>query len=75
MREHTMRVAFVGLGSMGAPQARLIARNGHELAVCDAVPAACDALRAIARVASSPADAAKGAEVACVCVRDDEQVI
>lgn len=74
MREHTVKVAYVGLGSMGAPLARLISRSGHELAVHDTVPAACDAFRSIARVAISPADAAKGAEIACVCVRDDSQV-
>lgn len=69
-----MKVAYVGLGSMGAPQARLIARSGHELAVHDAFPAARDAFRSIARVASSAADAAKEAEITCVCVRDDSQV-
>lgn len=69
-----MKVAYIGLGSMGAPQARLIARSEHELAVHDAFPAARDAFRGIARVASSAADAAKGAEIACVCVRDDQQV-
>lgn len=69
-----MRVAYVGLGSMGASQARLIARSGHELAVHDASPAAQDAFRGIARTASSARDAATGAECACVCVRDDQQV-
>ena len=69
-----MRVAYVGLGSMGAPQARLIARGGHELAVHDASPAARDAFRGIARTAGSARDAATGAECACVCVRDDQQV-
>lgn len=69
-----MRVAYIGLGSMGAPQARLIARSGHELAVYDAFPPAREAFRGVARVASSAADAAKGAEIACVCVRDDQQV-
>lgn len=69
-----MKVAYIGLGSMGAPQARLIARGGHELAVHDAVPAARDAFQGIARVAVSAGDAAEGAECACVCVRDDQQV-
>ncbi len=69
-----MKVAFVGLGSMGGPLARLIARGGHELAVHDASPAACIAFRGSARVASSASDAANGAECACVCVRDDRQV-
>ena len=69
-----MKVAYVGLGSMGAPQARLIARGGHELAVYDAFPAARDAFYGIARLANSARDAATGAECACVCVRDDQQV-
>jgi len=69
-----MKVAYVGLGSMGGPQARLIARSGHELAVYDAFPAAREAFRGIARLAESAVDAAKGAEIACVCVRDDQQV-
>lgn len=69
-----MKIAFVGLGSMGAPQARLVARAGFDLAVHDALPAAREAFRGVARVADSAADAARGAEVACVCVRDDQQV-
>jgi 3-hydroxyisobutyrate dehydrogenase len=69
-----MKVAYVGLGSMGAPQARLIARSGRELAVYDPFPAALEAFRGIARLAGSAADAAREAEIACVCVRDDRQV-
>lgn len=69
-----MKVAFIGLGSMGAPQARLIARNGLELAVYDAYPDALRKFDGIAGLAGSPADAARGADIACVCVRDDQQV-
>ncbi len=69
-----MKIAFVGLGSMGAPLARLIARAGHELNVHDAFPAACEAFRDIARIGTSAADAARGVQIACVCVRDDRQV-
>ena len=43
-----MKVAFIGLGSMGARQARLIAHSGLELAVYDAYP---DALRKFEGVA------------------------
>jgi 3-hydroxyisobutyrate dehydrogenase-like beta-hydroxyacid dehydrogenase len=59
---------------MGAPQARLIARSGLDLAVYDPFPAALQAFDGIARLATSAADAAGGAEVACVCVRDEKQV-
>jgi hypothetical protein len=69
-----MKIAFIGLGSMGAPLARLIARAGHELGVYDSHAPAGEAFRDIAAVAGSPADAARGAEVVCVCVRDDRQV-
>ncbi|HNC69809.1 MAG TPA: NAD(P)-binding domain-containing protein, partial [Pseudomonadales bacterium] len=69
-----MKIAFIGLGSMGAPLARLIARAGHELGVYDSHAPAGEAFRDITAVAGSPADAARGAEVVCVCVRDDRQV-
>ncbi len=69
-----MKVAYVGLGSMGAPQARLIARSGLELAVYDPYPPALKAFEGLARIAGSAADAARDAEIACVCVRDDQQV-
>jgi 3-hydroxyisobutyrate dehydrogenase len=59
---------------MGAPQARLIAKAGHELAVFDPHPPALKAFEGKARLASSAADAAKDVAIACVCVRDDAQV-
>jgi len=70
-----MKVAYVGLGSMGAPQARLIARSGLDLAVYDPFPAALEKFKGIATLARSAAYAAQGADVACVCVRDDQQVL
>ena len=69
-----MKVAYVGLGSMGAPQARLIARSGFALAVFDAYPEALRKFEGVADLSGSPAEAARGADVACVCVRDDQQV-
>ncbi len=69
-----MKVAFVGLGSMGGPQARLIARGAFELSVFDASPSSMETFRGVARLAHSAADAAEGAAIACVCVRDDRQV-
>ncbi|MEZ4280291.1 MAG: NAD(P)-binding domain-containing protein [Myxococcota bacterium] len=69
-----MKIGFIGLGSMGGPQARLIARAGFELSVYDAFPEALDRFRGVARLADSAADAAKGAEIVGVCVRDDEQL-
>ncbi len=69
-----MQTAFIGLGSMGGPQAQHVARAGFELAVFDAAAPALESFRGTARLASSAADAARGAEIACVCVRDDQQL-
>ncbi len=69
-----MTVAFIGLGSMGLPLARLIVQAGLDLAVYDPVPDAMAALDGRARTASSAADAADGADIVCLCVRDDKQV-
>jgi 3-hydroxyisobutyrate dehydrogenase len=57
-------VAFIGLGNMGGPMAANLIKAGHQLAVFDLVAQACDVLAAQgARVASSPLDAARDAEV------------
>jgi len=69
-----MKIAYIGLGSMGAPQARLIARNGLALAVYDTYPDALRKFEGVADLAGSPVEAARGADIACVCVRDDQQV-
>lgn len=69
-----MTIAFIGLGSMGLPLARLIAAAGLPLAVYDPAPAAMAALDGRARLAASAADAVAGADIVCLCVRDDDQV-
>ncbi|MGG5818982.1 3-hydroxyisobutyrate dehydrogenase [Falsiroseomonas sp. HW251] len=59
------RIGFVGLGNMGGPMARNLAKAGHEVAVFDIVPdlvARCVAAGATG--AASAAEAARGAEVA-----------
>jgi 3-hydroxyisobutyrate dehydrogenase len=58
------RIGFVGLGNMGGPMARNLARAGHQVAAFDIVPglaAACAA--AGARPAASAAEAAQGADI------------
>jgi len=71
-----MRIGFVGLGNMGAPMAHHVATAGHELAVFDARRERAEPLADVgARVASSAADAASGAELVSVVVLDDPQVI
>ena len=59
-----MRVAFIGLGHMGAPMARNLLKAGHDLICFDVVAANLEALRAAgARSATSPGEAAAGAEM------------
>jgi 3-hydroxyisobutyrate dehydrogenase len=59
---------------MGGPQARLIARAGFDLSVFDASSAALERFRGVARLTASAAEAAEGAEIVGVCVRDDRQL-
>lgn len=59
-----MQIAFIGLGNMGAPMARNLARAGMAPTVFDLAPAALDAARRDGlAVAASAAAAADGAEV------------
>lgn len=66
-----MRVAFLGLGIMGRPMAANLAKAGHEVSVWNRT-----AGKHVegARVATSPADAARGAEVVWLCVSDTAAV-
>jgi 4-hydroxybutyrate dehydrogenase/sulfolactaldehyde 3-reductase len=58
------QVAFLGLGTMGSAMARNLVRRGFELAVFDVNAAALDRLGDLkCRRATSPADAALGAEL------------
>ncbi len=66
-----MRVAFLGLGIMGRSMAANLVKSGHEVAVWNRT-AGPDVEGA--RIASSPADAAQGAEVVWMCVSDTKAV-
>ncbi len=74
-----MKVAFIGMGTMGAPMALNILKAGHEVTVHNRTrereePVA----KAGAKRAASPKEAAAGAEVIITCVSDTpdvEQVI
>ena len=66
-----MRVAFVGLGIMGRPMAANLVKAGHEVSVWNR---SAGKEVAGARLASSPADAALGAEVVWICVSDTAAV-
>jgi len=66
-----MRVAFLGLGIMGRPMAANLVKAGNEVAVWNRTPGK-DVEGA--RNATSPADAARGAEVVWMCVSDTKAV-
>jgi 3-hydroxyisobutyrate dehydrogenase len=69
-----MRIGFIGLGSMGGDQARLLAKAYKDLAVYDISSAVMKTFEGKARLAKSVADAGRDAELVGVCVRDDQQV-
>lgn len=67
-----MRVAFVGLGSMGSGMARNLLKAGHSLTVFNRTRSRAEELeQAGAKVADSPAEAASRAEVLITMLADD----
>jgi len=70
------RIAFLGLGVMGAPMARHLAALGHELTVCNRSPAKAKAWVAAygGKMVGSAAEAATGAEAVIACVGNDKDV-
>ena len=73
------RVAFIGLGVMGNPMAGHLARAGHPVTVYNRSPAKAAAWVAehpglSARSASTPREAASGAEFVFVCVGNDDDL-
>src|SRR5215207_10395277 len=70
-----MEIAFIGLGTMGAGIARNLIRDGFRLGVCDASPKALAAFEGLdCRRASSPREAAAGAQVVMTILPDSPQV-
>ena len=69
-------VAFLGLGVMGAPMARHLARAGHAVTVYNRTGAKADAWVAEhgGRSAGTPAAAVAEADVVLTCVGNDEDV-
>jgi len=55
-------LAFLGLGAMGKPMATRLIEAGHQLTVWNRTRSNAEAFEGRASVASSPADAARGAE-------------
>ncbi len=70
-----MRIAFLGLGNMGAPIARNLARAGHQLTVFNRTQAKAEPLRKEgARVAASASEAVADAEILVSMLADDTAV-
>jgi 3-hydroxyisobutyrate dehydrogenase len=72
-------VTLIGLGVMGAPIARHIARAGHRLTTYSRSPQRVDAWRQAhpdleLATASSPAEAAAGADMVITCVGNDDDL-
>ncbi len=70
-----MKIAFVGLGKMGAGMARNLLRAGHSVAVYNRTRSKIAPLASEgARAADSPADAARDCEIAVTMLADDSAV-
>ena len=70
------RIAFLGLGVMGAPMARHLAAAGHDLVVHNRSPEKADAGVAAygGTAAAGAAEAAAGADAVIACVGNDRDV-
>ena len=71
-----MKIAFVGLGVMGAPMAGHLVRAGHEVSVFNRTPAKAKvwAERHGGQAGATAADAATGCEMVFLCVGNDDDV-
>ena len=70
------RIAFIGLGNMGAGMAANLVKAGFDVTVCDVVPgrAASFATETGAKAAATPAEAAAGADCVVIIVPTSKQV-
>jgi 3-hydroxyisobutyrate dehydrogenase-like beta-hydroxyacid dehydrogenase len=69
------RVGFIGLGSQGAPMARRIVDEGHELTIWARRPESLEPFADTrATVAATPADVGRASDVVGVCVVADDDV-
>ncbi|MGF1641419.1 MAG: NAD(P)-dependent oxidoreductase [Rhodospirillales bacterium] len=70
------RTAFIGLGVMGFPMAGHLAHSGHPVAVYNRTTAKAEAwiARHGGRMATTPAQAAEGAELVFTCVGNDDDL-
>ncbi len=74
MMSDGMRIGFIGMGVMGGPMARRLAGAGHQVTGFDISEPALQALAAAGgTAATSPAEAAEGADLLMVVVATAEQ--
>ncbi len=71
-----MKTAFIGLGVMGYPMAGHLSKGGHDVTVYNRTTAKAKKWTQEhgGSFAETPAEAAKGADVVCMCVGNDDDV-
>jgi 3-hydroxyisobutyrate dehydrogenase-like beta-hydroxyacid dehydrogenase len=72
-----MKTAFIGLGAMGAPMAGHLLAKGHQVTVFNRTLSkaqAWAAMHAGGQAASTPAEAAQGAQLVALCVGNDDDL-
>jgi len=71
-----MKVAFIGLGTMGYPMAGHLSRGGHEVTVYNRTPVKAEQwlCEYSGQSAATPAAAAQGAEIVFTCVGNDDDL-
>ena len=75
MAANDRKVAFIGLGVMGAGMASRLAENGHDITVYNRTRSKADEVGELgAKVADTPADAAKDADVVMISLADQNVV-
>ncbi len=73
--DDTRRVAYIGLGMMGAGMASRLAESGYDLTVYNRTRSKADEVAKLgARVAESPADAAADVDVLCMSLANQDVV-
>ena len=73
MKKDIRKVGFIGLGKMGNPIAMNILKAGYDLTVYNRTPEKMKPLLSLgAKGASSPLEAARGADVVITCLMDDQ---
>ena len=70
------KVAFIGLGVMGYPMAGHLAKAGHDVVVYNRTRSKAEAWIQTypGQLATTPGEAASGADFVCICVGNDDDL-